>query len=500
MKKENIKKFGRTILAPLAFFSMLTSCNEDLLNPVPETLFSDQVVFSTPQRVLLQVNGLYSSMKNGAFLGGRYQVYGDIRANDFLNRTTNGVTGLGVWNHTLTETSQNDVINTWNSAYASINQINVFIQGLEANAANYIAPTFPNDFTTTASQYQGEARFLRALAYYSLLQLYARPYADGNGSKAGLPLRLIGEKGSDNNHLARSSVADVYKQILEDLNYAETNLPLTYSASDLRVTRAHKNAAIALKSRVYLSMGNYASVISEASKIAGQNTAPYSATSGIAHALQSSVKNVFSTPQETTENIFSFAFSAQNAPGTQNPVAFYYMPNSRGGGGEYGLNKEGIIADTKAFGTTDVRREFILTDATDTYWTKFSSGSPFLDKAPIIRYAEVLLNLAEAKVRTTNSVNTEAISLLNAVRGRSNPAGIYQTTDFSNAQALIDAILVERRIEFLGEGLRNIDIMRLLQTIPAKGAVGPVAPNSINYIWPIPNSELQVNNLMTRNE
>lgn len=499
MKKDYIKTFKRTTLA-LALCGTMVSCNSDLLNPVPETLFSDQVVFNTPARVLLQVNGLYSSMKNGSFLGGRYQVYGDIRADDFLNRTNNGVTGLGVWNHTLTETSQNDVINLWNNAYASINQINVFLQGLEANTASYVAPTFPADFTTTAAQYQGEARFLRALAYYSLLQYYARPYADGNGSKPGLPLRLLGEKGSDNNHLARSTVAEVYAQILEDLNYAESNLPLTYAASDLRVTRAHKNAAIALKSRVYLSMGNYASVVTEASKIAGQTVAPFSATSGIAHALTPSVKDVFSVPQETSENIFSFAFSAQNAPGTQNPVAFYYMPNSRGGGGEYGLNKAGIIADTQAFGEDDDRRDFIITDATDTYWAKYSSGAPFLDKAPVIRYAEVLLNLAEAKVRTTNSVNADAIALLNAVRGRSNPTGIYEAADFANAQALVDAILVERRIEFLGEGLRNNDLMRLLHAIPAKGAVANVAPSSINYIWPIPNSELQVNNLMTRND
>ena len=92
------------------------------------------------------------------------------------------------------------------------------------------------------------------------------------------------------------------------------------------------------------------------------------------------------------------------------------------------------------------------------------------------------------------------ISLLNAVRGRSNPTGTYKTVDFVNAQSLIDAILTERRIEFLGEGLRNNDLMRLLQPIPAKGAVEAVAPSSINYIWPIPNFELQVNNLMTRND
>jgi starch-binding outer membrane protein, SusD/RagB family len=495
-KYQNILKKATLVVA---ISGALVSCQNDLLNPVPETLFSDQVVFDTPARIELQANGLYQYMKVGAFLGGRSQVYGDIRANDFLNRTSNSVTGFQVWNHTLTETSTNDVINLWNNGYAAINQINVFLQGMDDNATKYVVPTFPTDFATKANQYKGEARFLRALAYYTLLQYYARPYTDGNGSKPGVPLRLKPEKSSENNDLARSTVGEIYTQILEDLNFAEANLPLTYTSAEAKVTRAHKNAAIALKTRVYLTMGKYPEVATEAAKIIGQTTAPFSATSGIAHKLESSVKSVFAFPQETAENIFAFGFSTQNAPGTQNPVAFYYMPNSKGGGGEFGLNKSGIIADTTAFGLKDARRDFILTDATDTYWAKFSSSSPFLDKAPVLRYAEVLLSLAEAKVRTSNSVNAEAIALLNSVRGRADASKTYNVASFASPQALIDAILLERRIEFLGEGLRNTDLMRLLATIPAKASIGSVESSSINYIWPIPNSELQVNKLMTRN-
>ncbi|RYD21278.1 MAG: hypothetical protein EOP69_01285 [Spirochaetia bacterium] len=93
------------------------SCQTDLINPNPKTYLLAEQAFDTPTRVLAQVNGLYSYVKVGNFLGGRYQIYGDIRANDFLNRTSNSVTGLTVWNHTEAETSQNDVVNTW-SAWA----------------------------------------------------------------------------------------------------------------------------------------------------------------------------------------------------------------------------------------------------------------------------------------------------------------------------------------------------------------------------------------------
>lgn len=132
------------------------------------------------------------------------------------------------------------------------------------------------------------------------------------------------------------------------------------------------------------------------------------------------------------------------------------------------------------------------------YLNKFPGRPPHLDYAPVIRYAEVLLNLAEAIARTSG-VNERAVALLNAVRGRSNPAGVYAEADFANADALIQAILTERRIELIGEGLRSIDIMRVGQTFPAKGSVPAVPPSPNNYIWPIPSGELAVNKLCVPN-
>lgn len=477
------------------------SCQNSLLNPTPQIQFSDQVVFSNPSRIALQVNGLYSYVKVGNFLGGRAQIYGDIRANDFINRTSNAVTGLSVWNHTETETSQNDVINMWGAAYAAINQINVFLAGMDANAASFVAPTFPTAFATTSLNYQGEARLLRALCYYTLLQFYARPYIDGAGTKPGLPLRLQAETGLGSNDLVRSSVADVYTQIIADLNFAEQNLPLTNGSATLNVTRAHRNTAIALKTRVYLSMGRYADVITEANKIVPA-AAPFVAASGVANALNASVATVFAPPQETAESILSFPFTAQDTPGTQNQLAYYYLPASLGGNGEYGLNAAagGILADP-GFAATDARRtNFVVMSGTEYFLKKYPTGTPFTDKAPVIRYAEVLLNLAEAKVRATNSIDdAQALALLNAVRGRSNPTGVYTAAGLGSVSAMTDALLLERRIEFLGEGLRNNDLMRLNATIPGKGSVAAVPPSSTLYVWPIPSTELATNTLAVRN-
>ena len=188
-------------------------------------------------------------------------------------------------------------------------------------------------------------------------------------------------------------------------------------------------------------------------------------------------------------------------PGTQNQLGFYFVRNGANlGPSEYSLNPSGIIANTN-WTATDVRRTnliFTYTTPTRTIQdvSKYQNPSPYLDYAPVIRYAEVLLNLAEALARSNVAVDARALALVNAVRKRSDPS---TTIVAATQQQLIDAILLERRIEFLGEGLRNNDLMRLLQTIPAKGPVPAKAPSETGYIWPISSDELSLNKLMTDN-
>lgn len=504
MKNIKIKnKLSAFVMATLLVGAF--SCKTELLEPIPRTAIIDEFAFDTPARITLQSANLYTSIKNGAFLGGRAQVYGDVRANDFLNRTTNGVTAYLVWQHTVTEASQNDVVNLWTFGYQAINQVNVFLDGMEANKGKFIQPIFPADYaTTTAQVYIAEARFLRAVAYHYLLQFYARSYAThGTLPNSGLPLRLHGETNLENNDLKRSTIEEVYTQIIDDLNFAEANLPDTYADALTRVTRAHKNTAISFKTRVYLTKGDYANVIAEANKLVPL-AAPFTASTRVAHSLQANIATVFATPQETSESIFSMPFTAQNPPGVQNPIGFYYRASGQGapqaGGGEFSLNGAAgsIVADEVAWPTADARRTaFVYTFGTSRYLGKYPSGTPYLDKAPIMRWSEVLLNLSEALARTTGGVNPRSLALLNAVRTRSAGAGgAWVPAD--NA-TLISNIMTERRIEFLGEGLRNQDIMRLGDTFPGKGAVPAVGPSNSVWVWPIPTSEIAANGLCEKN-
>lgn len=469
----------------------ISACSKESLNPVPTTSFPDVSVFTTRERIEGQVRGLYASIKNAGMYGGRYQIFNDIRGGDFQNDRTNVVTGFDVWNYTPSNSSTNSVENHWARAYYVINLANEFLEGIIANGTSVVSDAISKNF-------QAEARLVRALCYYSLLQLYARPYWDGNGSKPGVPLRLTGNTLPGNYAMARNTVGEVYTQILSDLDYAEQNLPLTNASALLNTIRAHRNTAIAIKTRVYLSMGKYAEVITEANKIVSA-APPFKATSGVPHELQADFTNIFKPPYTTTESILSMPFSNNESPGTQNQLGYYYGPSAlNGGNGEYSLLSTGIFANA-GWKATDTRRTLIYVSGTRRYLSKYPTGGLFTDFAPVIRYAEVLLNLAEARVRSTNTVDPQAILLLNAVRGRSDPTTIFTAASFASATALADAILIERRIELLGEGLAGTDLTRLGLPLPAKPGVAAIPATAQQYIWPIPATELLLNSLMKDN-
>src|SRR5690348_12935829 len=109
----------------------VSSCDKDKLYPVPTTQISEASAFATPDRILNQVRSLYSSTRSGQYYGGRYVIYNDIKADEFVNELTNGVTGLEVWNETVNNGNA-QVTGLWAQAYFVINLCNVFLDGMAA--------------------------------------------------------------------------------------------------------------------------------------------------------------------------------------------------------------------------------------------------------------------------------------------------------------------------------------------------------------------------------
>ena len=123
------------------------SCDKSKLDPKPQSDLPDAEAFSTAERAQQQVNGMYVLLKSSFFLGSRFIVYGDVRGEDFLNRTNNGVTGLQTWNFSATPAT-NEVQYVWRDAYACINQCNIVLSRIDEAP---ISDALKN-------QYKGEAR------------------------------------------------------------------------------------------------------------------------------------------------------------------------------------------------------------------------------------------------------------------------------------------------------------------------------------------------------
>ena len=142
----------------IIIFGLLTqtSCIKDRLEPESEVFIDDTESFNTPERTLSAVQGLYAGVKgpfySGAsnqFLAGRYHVFQDVRGEEFLNETNNGVTGLQTWNFSV-QSATNEVEYTWGNGYQAINRINVVLEGLKTAAVSEQLKT----------EYSAEARFL----------------------------------------------------------------------------------------------------------------------------------------------------------------------------------------------------------------------------------------------------------------------------------------------------------------------------------------------------
>jgi len=176
----------------------------------------------------------------------------------------------------------------------------------------------------------------------------------------------------------------------------------------------------------------------------------------------------------------------------QSSIAYIYNDNS-----EYYLNPTGIFGEAQ-WGSTDSRRQFLRLVSGKYYFKKYAKPSPYLDYIPVIRYAEVLLNYAEAAAQVGNL--TLAASLIKAVHARSDQSFSFANSALDTQAALLNTILKERRIELLGEGFRSNDLLRYLQPIPAKGSSSlqapAVQPTDENYIFPLPSTEVSTNKLL----
>ncbi|WP_460880495.1 RagB/SusD family nutrient uptake outer membrane protein [Pontibacter rugosus] len=519
-------KLRFALMAPaLAFSLMITSCEKQTLDEItPSDSLTEASAFTTPERIMLAMNGVYDAAQSGFYANNAVRGYpfgaasieqGDTRGEDVLNVATfYQITYEG----TQTTSSANNLY-MWETLYALINRANVVIEGLQGAAE---AGTITQE---QADAYVAECRFLRALAHHELLTNFARPYNETpDASHPGIPYRTMPINSSDRVDEAsaqgRNTVKEAYELLLQDLDYAENNLP---AERNEQIIKATQGAAIALKTRVKLHMRDWSGVITEAEKLVSGTTTFTSPIGG--YSLTETPEGPFANDDSNTESIFSIQNSSNDNASVNGSLANMYSGANRAL-----IAISPIIWNAAFWPEDDLRRTQLTAEYFDgeRYTTKYRDLAAFSDNAPVIRYAEVLLNYSEAITRT-QGVTDKALALLNAVRGRATDA-VYATSgatapylNISSPSGMLIAIGNERRIEFLAEGLRWKDIHRTAKEgdfgfdgIPAKvyynetvgedwdAASGSVRAELLNnipardyednaFLWPIPISEVNAN-------
>jgi starch-binding outer membrane protein, SusD/RagB family len=518
---KNIVALGTTLM-------LATACSVTDLTPIDA--LSEATAFQTPERIELAVAGVYDGAQSGFYAGGAVRGYpfgaahleqGDVRGEDMVSVAAfYAVT----YNSTYDANSPNNGY-FWQTTYAMINRANVVIDGIRK------APTGGSLTDAVKNSYEAELRLLRAMGHFYLLANFSRPFGDNPTAAAGgVPYReqpvgtSTGVSVDEASKQGRNTVAECYDKMLADLDFAETNLPVTRAKNG--ITRATKAAAIALKTRIRLHQNNFAQVIAEANKLVPTTGNLVSPIGG--YQLTATPMGAFGAGNKANvESIFSIENNDVDNGSVNGAAPSMYIASTAGGRGIVGISP--IIWNQPFFPADDYRKStnMVQQDGATSpgrgamFSKKYADATARTDNAPIIRYAEVLLNAAEAIARTSAGVDARALQLLNAVRNRAVPAGAGRYTDVNlkTNQDLIQAILNERRIEFLAEGMRWLDIHRLSTDavfnaggIPAKASNTnvftalytnsaattyvklPAIPYSnFKFIWPLPIEEINNN-------
>jgi len=519
-KSINTKITGTFLLAVALSMGSCEKFTE--LDPLAD--LGESATFSTPANIEATVNGMYWRAAVGNYAGGGGRGYpfgaasaeqGDMRGEDMVNlQAFYRIT----YTNTYTPNTANNV-NHWEQLYALVNSCNVIIEGVAGAASAGVLDA------ATANAYKGEALFLRALAHHELLVHFCRPYADSPTTNLGVPYRKIAvTEGSDipkGIPQQRGTVAETYTELLKDLDEAESLLPDKRSDAGLHISRATKGAAIALKTRVKLHQADYAGVIAEATKLGADATSGSFASPLGGYELEADPATPFLNYTKNKESIFSIALSDKAGASVNGAITNMYGPAELGARDLIAISPN--LYNASFWLATDKRKtELTYKQSTGVrpfvYAYKYRKyGAAIDDWNPIVRYAEVLLNAAEAYAY--NGDNAQALRLLNAVRDRSvAPSDSFGSTPPADLKL---AIYNERRIEFIAEGRRWADIHRLAldATYGTNGIPAKVQPGQLSsavydgvtsltpsqgavpyanrlFLWPIPQSELDANSTL----
>ncbi len=533
----------KKIIFAFAISLVLFSCQEDLLNTVPDDRISTEIFWQTEDDAILGANALYPTMDP------------IVSPKGYLLTSIFGYDGITDVCHTNRLFEANSIIeagnadatfdrflNEWDAAYTAIRRANDFfanVDRVEVKDADLI------------ERLKSEVRTIRAYHYMKLAMLYG-----------DVPLVTKNIDKEEGKTITRTPVSEVWDYVEEELTSAALDLPVKYTGNN--IGRITQGAALGLKARAMLYAGRFAEAAAAAKKVIDDKN----------YSLHNSYEELFQYGGENSSEVIidhQFAKDSYSAkyyfhilgpwsliPGsngsmfvpTKKLVDMYEMSN--------GLPITDVASGfdpASPYENRDPRlkQSIFVTgmelpngntyntvphdgDATDpvggtlytttTGWNikKYVTAEDMADFANsginliLMRYAEVLLTYAEAKIELDEIDNT-VYSAINEVRARQSVEMPAIAEGLSQAE-LRDVVRKERTIELAFEGTRLFDIRRWkiaheVMVEPVYGMTYPdetgdlvtikidgydrVFDSERDYLWPIPQKERELNTNLVQN-
>ena len=521
---NNLKKFSLVIVIII----LIQGCNKDLLNTIPNDRLSTEIYWKTDQDAILSANSVYTYLEGAADFT-NWDAMSDI---GHVTLTWRGESAIekGSYDATLPQ-----VLSIWTQNYTGIQNANIFLDNVDR---------IKTSNSKLIERLKAEVKTLRAFYYIRLVQLFG-----------DVPLITKEITLEESRSLTRTSETKIWDFISNDLGESAEVLPI----SQMEKGRMTKGAALALKARAMLFANRFTEAANAAKRVMDLNV----------YNIYPSYKNLFSYGAENNQevildreyikNIQSNNIFALTTPNSLFPKSNSFVPTKKIVD-SYEMNNGKSINETQSgfnpldpYSNRDPRLKYSIyvigsllpngklydsrpasgtgdaigfsENSTPTgfnvrkYVNEDDMGQPSNSGINLIfiRYAEVLLTYAEAKIEL-NQIDENVISAINKVRQRPD---VNMPPIIINSQTkLRDVVRRERMVELAFEGLRYFDLRRTkvaekaipgiiygmtysdgsnnLVTVSIPGFLKAFDPKR-DYLWPIPQREVELNPNLKQN-
>ncbi|WP_373059754.1 RagB/SusD family nutrient uptake outer membrane protein [Zunongwangia sp. H14] len=477
--KNNIK-----FLSFLFISLVLFSCDDEINDLEPFTEGNPETFFNSESSFQNGVDGIYSQFFNYYSAESGYQGIPDILADNVILATTGRRSNEVFYDWQYVPNTGGAVSLFWSEAYEAVNAANLVIGQIDNLPEGDVKDNI-----------LGQALAARAFAHFDLARIYAKiptQSSDANSSLGIVYMKVEdGDTGDPYAQPARETVESNYTEIIGDLERAAELIETNNGEG-----RLDRDAVYGILSRVYLYNGDYQEVIDAANEVsepvatAEELPGVYTDATNAGVIVEWSVN----TSSESTFNNVGVTYSQTTGADTRS---------------EYAADYEFV----NSIDTADVRQDLLTYEATYSD-NEYNAVKKFLGEEgqvnglldiKVLRAAEVVLNKAEAQYRL--GMEEEALETLNTLRDKRLSSYVGGET----GEALLDAILRQRRIELAFEGHRFFDIKRIGDAI-VRSDFGDILDGSgtppeelvlpagdFRFQFPIPQAEINANSNMEQN-